>query len=100
MTTLPDVSQLAREAVRALPLLSSEFPNCAVDLSDNTNLWGAPPAAVRALREAQPEVLSRYPSVYSEPLRAAMLQYVGVDSVANIGIATGCGSDDALTSFR
>ncbi|MEP6999195.1 MAG: histidinol-phosphate transaminase [bacterium] len=98
MTTSLDVLRLARDAVSALPLLSSELPNCDVDLSDNTNLWGAPPAAVHVLRAARPEVLSRYPSVYSEPLRSAMLHYVGVERVDGIGIVTGCGSDDVLDS--
>jgi len=98
MTTSRELLQLARDEVSALPLLSSELPNCDVDLSDNTNLWGAPPAALRALRDAPPEALSRYPSVYSEPLRAAMLRYVSLDSVAGIGVVTGCGSDDVLDS--
>jgi histidinol-phosphate aminotransferase len=98
MISSRDSLGLARDAVRALPLMSSDLPNCDVDLSDNTNLWGAPPAAVRALREASPEVLSRYPSVYSEPLRAGMLRYVGMEGVDGIGIVTGCGSDDVLDS--
>ncbi|MEO8621882.1 MAG: histidinol-phosphate transaminase [bacterium] len=98
MTTSSDVLRLARGDVSALPHLGSELAACDVDLSDNTNLWGAPPAAVRVLREAQPEALSRYPSLYSEPLRSAMLRYVGMESVAGIGIVTGCGSDDVLDS--
>ena len=98
MTTSRELLRLARDEVKALPLLSSELPNCDVDLSDNTNLWGAPPAALRALRDAPPETLSRYPSVYSEPLRSAMLRYVSLDSVAGIGVVTGCGSDDVLDS--
>ena len=98
MTTSSELLRLARDEVKALPLLSSELPNCDVDLSDNTNLWGAPPAALRALRDAPPETLSRYPSVYSEPLHSAMLRYVSLDSVAGIGVVTGCGSDDVLDS--
>ena len=98
MTTSRESLRLAREDVRALPRFSSELPNCDVDLSDNTNLWGAPPAALRALRDAPPAALSRYPSVYSEPLRAAMLRYLALESVAGIGVVTGCGSDDVLDS--
>ena len=98
MTAMRESLLLAREDVRALPLFSSELPNCDVDLSDNTNLWGAPPAAVRAVRDATPQALSRYPSVYSEPLRAAMLRYVALESVAGTGVVTGCGSDDVIDS--
>ena len=91
-------AELVRNAVRALPRLHTEPGRCAVDLSDNTNLWGAPPAAVRALREAPAESLSRYPSVYSEPLHEAILRYVNLDGVAGMGVVTGCGSDDVLDS--
>ena len=71
---------------------------CAVDLSDNTNLWGAPPAAVRALGTAPVAALSRYPTLYSEPLHAALLEYVGLAGTPGIGVVTGCGSDDVLDS--
>ena len=98
MTTSRTSLRLARAEVRALPLFSSELPNCDVDLSDNTNLWGAPPAAVRTLRNAPPAALARYPSVYSEPLRAAILRYLALESLFGIGVVTGCGSDDVLDS--
>ena len=98
MTSSSELLRLARDEVIALPLFSSDLPNCDVDLSDNTNLWGAPPAAIRAVREAPSDSLSRYPSVYSEPLRAAMLRYLALDGVAGIGVVTGCGSDDVLDS--
>ena len=98
MTASSDTAELARSVVRALPRLSSELPACAVDLSDNTNLWGAPPAALRVLRQASAEALSRYPSVYSEPLHEAILRYVVLSGVAGIGVVTGCGSDDVIDS--
>lgn len=88
---------LARSVVRALPRLPSDLPSCAVDLSDNTNLWGAPPAALRVLRQAGMEALSRYPSVYSEPLHEAILRYVDL-SGPGVGVVTGCGSDDVIDS--
>src|SRR6476646_1673649 len=88
----------ARDAVAALPHLGGELPRCEVDLSDNTNLWGAPPAAVRTLRSASSETLSRYPSLYSEPLQAALLQYVGMTETSGVSAVTGCGSDDVLDS--
>jgi Histidinol-phosphate/aromatic aminotransferase and cobyric acid decarboxylase len=88
----------ARDAVAALPHLGGELPRCEVDLSDNTNLWGAPPAAVRALQGATSDSLSRYPSLYSEPLQAALLQYVGMNETSGVSAVTGCGSDDVLDS--
>jgi histidinol-phosphate aminotransferase len=69
----------------------------AVDLSDNTNLWGPAPAAARAIQSASAAAatLTRYPSRYSDPLKQVLAGYVGVP--ANC-IVTGCGSDDVLDS--
>jgi histidinol-phosphate aminotransferase len=70
----------------------------AVDLSDNTNLWGPNPAALEAVRNAPPEALTRYPSVYAAELKEAVARRYGVPSEA---VTTGCGSDDILDSvFR
>jgi histidinol-phosphate aminotransferase len=91
-------SCVGRDVVAALPHLGGELSRCEVDLSDNTNLWGAPPAVGRALRDAPPESLSRYPSLYSEPLRAALLNYVDMRDTAGVAAVTGCGSDDVLDS--
>ena len=91
-------ARLGRDVVAALPHMGGELPRCEVDLSDNTNLWGAPPAALRALREASPDALSRYPSLYSEPLRSALLDYVGLTGTTGVSAVTGCGSDDVLDS--
>ena len=98
MTPSADVLHLAREGMSTLPLYAPDAEVCAVDLSDNTNLWGAPPAAIRALHDAPVSALSRYPSLYSDPLRAALLEYAGVVGVPDIGVVTGCGSDDVLDS--
>jgi histidinol-phosphate aminotransferase len=66
-------------------------------LSDNTNLWGAPPAAERALREANISV-ARYPEAYSETLKTRLAEYAGIPADH---IIVGCGSDDVLDSaFR
>ncbi|MHC4781141.1 MAG: pyridoxal phosphate-dependent aminotransferase, partial [Planctomycetota bacterium] len=70
----------------------------SVDLSDNTNLWGAHPAAIDAIRDATPEALSRYPSVYGHDLKEAVAERFGVPPE---NVVTGCGSDDLLDSaFR
>ena len=91
-------TRVGRDVVSALPHMGDELPRCAVDLSDNTNLWGAPPAAVRALHAAPSDALSQYPSLYSEPLRAVLLSYVDMPDVPGIAAVTGCGSDDILDS--
>lgn len=87
-----------RSEVANLPLLATEPGHYPVDLSDNTNLWGAPPAALRALRELDAESLARYPAIYSEPLQASLLDYAGLGAESGIGVVTGCGSDDILDS--
>ena len=69
-----------------------------VDLSDNTNRWGAHPGALEVVRSADPEELLRYPPVYADRLKAAIARRYGVPEEA---VATGCGSDDLLDSaFR
>jgi histidinol-phosphate aminotransferase len=89
---------LARDAVRTLPLYAPDLAECAVDVSDNTNLWGASPAARRALADAPVSALARYPSLYSTPLRTAVLRYAGLERASGIGVVTGCGSDDVIDS--
>ena len=72
--------------------------HCQIDLSDNTNRWGAHPDAMAVVRGADDELLTRYPDVYARDLRAAIQRRYGVPADA---IATGCGSDDVLDSaFR
>ena len=85
---------LARAEVRALPLYDPDAAPCDVDVSDNVNLWGSPPAALRALSQS-PQV-HHYPSLYSPALRDALLAYLGLSSTSGIGVVTGCGSDDVL----
>lgn len=68
---------------------------CDLDLSDNTNLWGAPPSVARVLGEIKPTDLSRYPSAYSDRLKKSIAKYAGVEESM---IVTGCGSDDVLDS--
>ena len=87
--------ELARAAYRGVSLYSVDSAPCAVDLSDNTNLWGSPPAAKRVLRELADDALARYPSAYASELKAALAEYAGVDPAC---IGTGCGSDDILDS--
>jgi histidinol-phosphate aminotransferase len=66
---------------------------CAIDLSDNTNAWGMPPAVQGALANAA--WTSRYPSAYADGLKRAIGEYADVPVEM---ITTGCGSDDVLDS--
>jgi len=87
------IGALSRDSYRDITLYSVPRADVALDLSDNTNLWGAPPAAVRAVAAAREESLSRYPVAYEPGLTEALARYVGVSADM---IACGCGSDDVL----
>jgi histidinol-phosphate aminotransferase len=87
--------ELARASYREIALYAVESAPCDVDVSDNTNLWGAPPAAIRALSDLASGGFTRYPSAYATELKQAIAAYADVD-VARI--VTGCGSDDILDS--
>ena len=87
--------ELARAAYRDVSQYAADPTPCPIDLSDNTNLWGSPPAAARVLRDIAESGFSRYPSAYASELKAALATYAQVDASR---IATGCGSDDILDS--
>lgn len=87
--------ELARASYRQISLYAPDRTPCAVDLSDNTNLWGVPPAAQRAVQDAAGAALTRYPALYAADLKSALAAYAGV---AREAIVTGCGSDDVLDS--
>ncbi|MEO5510213.1 MAG: histidinol dehydrogenase [Longimicrobiales bacterium] len=69
---------------------------CAVDLSDNTNLHGIPPAAANVLAAPAPALVTRYPTVYGRDLTAALAERHGVPAAS---IVNGCGSDDILDAI-
>jgi len=86
-----------RDAYRDVQLYANDRQPCAIDLSDNTNLWGMPPAASAAAAAAA-GIATRYPGVYARELKSAIAEYLGVTPDM---IVTGCGSDDVLDSaFR
>ena len=66
----------------------------ALDLSANTNLWGACPPALEALAGAAARTTT-YPSPYASDLRGAVADVWDVDAAA---VTTGCGSDDLIDS--
>src|SRR5687767_14446250 len=94
-TAHPSSLDLARAAYREISLYAPDRSPCTVDLSDNTNLFGVPPAALLQLRDSEQSTISRYPSLYAAGLKAALAAYRGVDPSE---IVTGCGSDDVLDS--
>src|SRR6266567_1357216 len=84
-----------RSSYRDIALYSPNRVACRVDLSDNTNMWGAPPDVLRAI-EASPETsITRYPPAYADVLKQQLGEYLGVSPTC---IVTGCGSDDVLDS--
>jgi histidinol-phosphate aminotransferase len=88
-------SRSGRATYRDVPLYATESMRCEIDLSDNTNLWGAPPSAQEAIRDVANGAFTRYPSAYALELKQALAAYAGVDRSR---IVTGCGSDDVLAS--
>jgi histidinol-phosphate aminotransferase len=84
-----------REDYRAFQRYTLDRRPIEVDLSDNTNLWGAHPDAVAALKSAPDEALTRYPSLYADSLRAVVARRFDVSPDC---VSTGCGSDDVLDS--
>lgn len=87
------MSHFPRPDYRALSRYEPDRTPVAVDLSDNTNLWGTHPAALEAVRGADPDLLARYPALYADSLKAAVARRFGVSEAE---VCTGCGSDDVL----
>ena len=94
----PPIDQLVRASVRGVSLYMSDVADGAIDLSDNTNLWGPPPAVFRAIHQTPDSALSRYPTLYSDSLRLSLLEYVSLSDEPSIDVVTGCGSDDVIDS--
>ena len=86
---------IARAAYDAVPLYDPKRTPIELDLTDNTNLWGLPPTAERAMREIAVSSVTRYPTLYAAELKEELAKYVGVTADM---IVTGCGSDDILDS--
>lgn len=85
---------MGRAAYRQIPLYGGgETEACEFDLSDNTNQWGVPPAAARALANVPPRIAARYPTAYSPALARACAAYAGVSPDM---VVTACGSDQLI----
>jgi histidinol-phosphate aminotransferase len=94
-TTAGESLRLGRETIRDIVPYPTERTPCAADLSDNTNLFGAPPAALRELGSSGREEITRYPGLHTRRLREALAEYAGV---RRDQLVTGCGSDDVIDS--
>jgi histidinol-phosphate aminotransferase len=90
--TAPEV---VRASYRAISLYSPNRAPCRLDLSDNTNMWGPPPAARWLLGATADPVITRYPRTYADDLKRAIADYLNVSPTC---VVTGCGSDDVLDS--
>lgn len=86
---------VARETYRSISIYAPNRTPAPIDLSDNTNLWGVPPAALRAITGATSGSVTRYPALYAADLKRAIADYVGLPPEM---VVTGCGSDDVLDS--
>ncbi len=84
-----------RVSYEAISLYSPNRAPCAVDLGDNTNLWGLPPSVRRLMEGATDPVITRYPQAYADDLKRAIAEYVQLPVEC---VVTGCGSDDVLDS--
>ncbi len=92
---LSESLRLGRATIRDIVPYPTERTPCAADLSDNTNLFGAPPAALRELSRSGQEEITRYPGLHARRLREALADYAGVRPDQ---IVSGCGSDDVIDS--
>lgn len=94
--TAPTRGRLPRPDYRELSRYAPDRRPVAIDLSDNTNLWGTHPDALAVIRGADTDDLARYPSLYADTLREAVSRRHGVRMEQ---VTTGCGSDDVLDSL-
>jgi len=82
-----------RPVLGTVPPYAPDPTPAELDLSDNVNLWGVPPAAARALADPLAARPSVYPASDPRELRAALARYAGVTAAQ---VITGCGSDDVI----
>ena len=94
-TPVADRLAIARAAYNDVPLYDPKRTPVTLDLTDNTNLWGVPPNAARAIREFAMSTVTRYPTLYGTELKQALATHAGVTPDM---VVTGCGSDDILDS--
>lgn len=67
-----------------------------LDLRDNVNLWGMPPAALASLQHLDGRDVREYPSVSAGALTGQLAASLGVSAECVVG---GCGSDDVIDAW-
>lgn len=77
---------------QVVPVVADD-PPAPLHLSDNTNLFGTPPAALAAIRAAQGADIVQYPSSSGPELREAIAGYLGVQPNE---VVVGCGGDNII----
>lgn len=82
--------QLPRPGFASIPRYLGGVP-AEVELGDNTNQWGTPPAATAVLRAGFD--VSRYPDMYGDSLKRTIAKMAGFGPEC---VVTGNGSDDVL----
>ncbi len=83
-----------RSDLASIPLYApSALIGVALDLRDNLSPAGVPPAALRALRSADEEILRAYPSPGGAALVQSLAARLKIDQAT---VVVGCGSDDLL----
>lgn len=82
-----------RAAYRHIDLYDPRRSPIEVDLSDNTNLFGAAPGVAEALGALRPEQVTRYPALYAAELRE---EVAALHGVAPENVTTGAGLDGVI----
>lgn len=83
-----------REDLARIPLYApSVLDDVTLDLRDNVNLWGTPPAALRAVQGSDLTTLREYPAVSAGGLTSVLASQLGLSPENIVG---GCGSDDVI----
>jgi histidinol-phosphate aminotransferase len=94
----PNTGFVGRAAlVDVVPYVSDSAP-APLHLADNTNVFGAPPGALAAIRSATPEEVLHYPSSSGPALREAIAAYHGTQPNE---VVLACGGDGVMDcAFR
>lgn len=84
---------LARRTLAGVQLYRPKGTTCAIDLSDNTNLFGVAPEVAQMLCNPDARAVSRYPTPYGDLMKQALAKMTGL---APHCLVTGTGSDGVL----
>lgn len=83
-----------RNDLDAIPLYAPQpLAGVDLDLRDNINLWGTPPAALAAMQGSTGDTVRDYPAVSAGTLAATVAEQLGVRASQ---VVAGCGSDDVI----